>query len=97
MGEENKQTLPLGIMRQAIMKLDSFIADMHECIEDEDISEENRNSFRYIAEVAGNLQAGITNMAMQEVDEAEFLAEQIDPDEIEVYPGTESDIMNEEM
>ena len=93
--EENKSTLPLGILRQAVMKLDSFITDMKECIEDEDTNPEDKEQFEKMAEVAGDMQAIIVNMVSREISEEDFLNEHIDPDQLEPYPGTEESLLDE--
>lgn len=84
----SENTLPLGIMRQAMMKLDSFITDMRESAEDEDISCKNKELFGYLAEEAGNILAVLTNMVMQEMGKDDFLDERLEPDAIDLFPGT---------
>ena len=36
-----KYRVPLGLCRHAVMKLDAFMADIHEIKEDEDLSSED--------------------------------------------------------
>lgn len=90
----NENTLPLGIMRQAMMKLDGFITDIRECVEDDDISPADKEQFEIIAELAGNIQAVLTNMAMQEIGEEDFLNEQPELDEIDPFPGSETKLVD---
>lgn len=87
--------LPLGIMRQAIMKMDSFISDIHECMEDEDVTDDQKYVFQQIVETAGNMEAAIVNMASVEIPEEDFLRETITPDPIDPYPGTDDDLLDE--
>lgn len=89
--------LPLGIMRQAVMKMDSFISDIHECIEDEDLSTEQRDIFYQLSEMAGSMQAAIVNMANTEIGEEDFLSENIPLDNIDPYPGTSDDLLDEQI
>lgn len=37
--------MPLGLCKQATMKLDAFITDIHEIKEDEDLSPEDKQMF----------------------------------------------------
>lgn len=89
---ENK--LPLGICKQAILKYEAALADIHEIIEDE-ISDEQKETFQTIAEYTGNIIAHIFNEINQEMDENEFIAEQIEMDEIGEWPEENNDLMNE--
>ncbi len=89
---DENSTLPFGLCKQAVMKLDSFMKDVNEISEDEDLSPENKLMFKQIKEMAGNMLAAICNVISKEMDEEEFLAEIIDMDEIEVYPSTDIDI-----
>ena len=83
---ENESRLPLGICKQAIMKLDSFMVDVNEIAEDEEISNEDKEKFLYMSELAGNMMATIENMINREMDEADFIREEIGMDEIDEYP-----------
>lgn len=83
---ENESRLPLGICKQAIMKLDSFITDVNEIAEDEEITQEDKEKFLYMSELAGNMMATIENMINREMDEADFIREEIGMDEINEYP-----------
>lgn len=83
---ENESKLPLGICKQAIMKLDSFMTDVNEIAEDEEISQEYKEKFLQMSEIAGNMLATIENMVNQEIDEEAFIKEEIGMDEIDEYP-----------
>lgn len=90
--------LPLGLCKQAAMKLDSFISDVREIIEDEDIDQEDRQDFETMAEMAGTMLATIVNIVNKECEEAEFLGEKIPMDDIDSYPEEpDTDIMNDEI
>lgn len=89
--------LPLGICKQAIMKYDSAMADVNEIINDEDIPEQQRELFRTISEYTGNIIALIYNEVQQEMNEEDFIAESIDMDEIDTWPGESSNILDDEI
>ena len=44
MPDDIKYRVPLGLCRHAVMKLDAFMADIHEIKEDEELSPEDRKS-----------------------------------------------------
>ena len=48
------------------MKLDAFMADIHEIKEDEELSPEDRQIFEQIAEISGEMMAAIVNMVTKE-------------------------------
>lgn len=85
MPEDIERRIPLGLCKQAAMKLDAFITDIHEIKEDEDLTQEDKQTFEQIAEVSGTMLAIIINMVRKEMREDEFLAENIDMDEIDGY------------
>ena len=88
-------TFPLGVCRQAIMKLDSANIDINEMIEDEDMTEDNREILRNISEYLCVFQAALTNLAAEVMGEEEFLSETLQMDEIDEYPT--SDILETEI
>ena len=87
--------LPLGIMKQAVMKLDSALSDLHEIACDDDIDETDKNDFEDMSECISNIIAAITIKASKEIGEEEFIRENINMDEIEPYPGEVKDILDE--
>ena len=87
--------LPLGICKQSVMKLDSFITDMHEAKEDPDINDEQRELFTNLANMAATMQAYIVNLVSSEIGEEEFLNEDFAMDDIEEYPDFTGDIMDQ--
>lgn len=97
--EEKTYKIPLGICKQAVMKLGSAMTDVLEIKEDPDISEEHKYAMEGCAEIIGQVMAVISNIVSEEMDEDEFLAEIIEMDELdEVLEDSESyDIMNEEI
>lgn len=95
MEEEIQYKIPLGVCKQACMKLNSFITDIHEMSEDPDVDPEDKETFIQIAEVAGIMMANIVNIVSKECGEEEFLNEDIPLDEIDIYPGDEDDIIDE--
>lgn len=89
--------LPLGILRQATLKMDSFISDIYEVLEDPDITSEDRYQFEQIVEVSSTIQAVIINTIKREISEEDFLNENPEMDHLEPYPEYEEDILNMEI
>jgi hypothetical protein len=88
---ENESHLPLGLCKQAAMKLDAFISDVHEIMEDEEITDADRQDFRVMVDLANNIMAHLINTVNREVPEAEFLSEEVPMDDIDPYPEAEDD------
>ena len=86
---EDTGKLPLGIFKQAIMKIDSFIGDINEIREDSDLDPEDRETLIQMVELAGVMEATLLNMVRKEMDEEDFLNETFDMDVIEEYPDPE--------
>lgn len=82
MSDNIEYRMPLGSCKQAAMKLDAFITDIHEIKEDEDLSPEDKQTFEQIAETAGSMLAAIVNMVIKEIGEEEFLSEDVGMDNI---------------
>lgn len=78
--------LPLGLCKQAFMKLDSFMTDIKEIREDEDLDPDTRNQFDQMAEITGTMMAVIVNIVGAELEEEKFLKETIPMDEIDQFP-----------
>lgn len=97
--EQNEHGLPLGLCRQAMMKFDSAITDIHEIMEGYDISQEDRESFETIVDIVMTVQAHLLNMATRECGEEEFLIEDFDMDDIDPYPEMidQTDMLDEEV
>lgn len=93
--EEKDGKLPLGILRQAVMKLESFAGDIREAAEDEDIEPTDKENFEKMAEMAGIMMANIVNTVSRELGEEEFLQEEFDMDAIDEYPGFTTDVGDE--
>jgi len=84
--EDKHHRLPLGLCKQAFMKLASFIADIHEIREDEDLTPDEKYEFTQMAEVAGMLGARILNTIKKECNEEDFLNEDVALDDIDLFP-----------
>lgn len=95
MMDENTYKLPVGLCKQALLKFDSALNDLHEIAEDSDIDEEDRALVNTLAEVTGNIMASITNMVMKEISEEDFIAENIDMDALDPYPDNDVDILDQ--
>ena len=78
--------LPLGLFKQACMKIDSAIADMNEIREDADIDDDSKETLTRLVEMAGTIEASLVNIIRKECGEEEFLNENIPMDEIDPYP-----------
>ena len=90
--------LPLGLCKQAFMKLESFIADIHEIREDEDLTHDEVYELTQMAEVGGMLGARLLNIIKKECDEEEFLSEDVSLDEIDMFPEkVDPDILDGEI
>ena len=91
--------LPLGIMKQATMKLDSFITDINEMKEDSSLDKEDVEALGSISEVASAMEATLLNMVNKECDVDEFISESVQMDVIDEFPESteEGDILDEEV
>jgi hypothetical protein len=85
---DTKHKLPLGLFKQACMKIDSAIADMNEIREDIDVDDDNKETLTRLVEIAGTIEASLINIIRKECDEEEFLNENIPMDEIDPYPDS---------
>lgn len=95
--DENTYKLPVGLCKQALLKFDSALNDLHEIAEDSDIDEEDRALVNTLAEVTGNIMASITNMVMKEISEEDFIAENINMDALDPYPDNDVDILDQDI
>lgn len=86
--------IPLGLCKQAALKLDSFMADCHEIIEDPDLDPEDKDTFNTMIETASLMAAHIVNIVSKEIGEEEFLNENIPMDDVGTYPGDDEDILD---
>lgn len=84
--------LPLGIMKQAIMKYDSALTDIHEILGDEDLEGINREHMIKIADVTSEIMTLLTVIISDELDEDEFIGLKINMDPIDSFPGDDIDI-----
>ena len=94
---ERDYKLPLGLCKQAAMKLEAFISDVMEIKEDEDLEPEDRQDFETMAEIGCTMLATLINIVSKECEEEYFLGEKIPMDEIDPYPEDEEDIMDIEL
>lgn len=97
MDEIKDGKIPLGLCKQAALKLDSFMGDCHEIIQDPDLEEEDKQLFETMIETASVMAAHIVNIVSKEMGEEEFLNENIPMDDIGSYPGDDIDIMDEDV
>lgn len=78
--------LPLGVLKQAFMKMQSFVEDIHEAADDPDLTEDERYEFNQMGEVGTIIGMRILNIVQQDMSEEDFLNIEIPMDEIEEYP-----------
>ncbi len=84
--------IPLGLCKQALMKLESALGDINEIREDPDLDEETKYQFEQMAEIAGNMMAAIVNIVSREMGEEEFVAETIAMDPVDPFPDQTLDL-----
>lgn len=95
MGENEGSVLPLGLCRQAVLKLEAAASDIREIIEEEGLDATDKENFEKMAEIIGVMMANIVNIVSKEIGEEEFLAEQPELDEIGQWPGSDVPIGEE--
>ena len=84
--------LPLGILKQAVMKLDSANTDIKDAMADEDLTPDDVEALSQVSEILQNTEAFLYSMVSEEMDEDEFANEEVEMDEISEFP--ESDILD---
>lgn len=92
--------LPLGLMKQAIMKLESAATDIYEIREDPSMNARDLEIMEQISDTLQIIVASIMTMATREIPEEEFTQEQVDMDPIDPYPDPTDDVnslMHEEI
>lgn len=95
---DNEHRLPLGLCKQALMKLESFVGDIHEIREEDDLTDDEIYELTQMAEVAGILGVRLLNIVKKECNEDDFLSEEVNMDEIGLYPEkVDPDILDEEI
>ena len=86
--------IPIGLCKQAVMKLDSFLTDINEILEDPDIEDDDRDTFNTIKETGNLMIAHIVNIVSKEMNEEEFETTDVQLDEIDSYPEDNDDILD---
>ena len=96
--------LPLGLCKQASMKLEAFASDVYEILEDEALTPEEKEIFQTMRELSATMMAQLINIVRKEcseegflagIPEGELLAEQVPMDAIDPWPDGTSDIMDQ--
>lgn len=87
--------LPLGLCKQASMKLEAFASDVYEILEDEALTPEEKEIFQTMRELSATMMAQLINIVRKECSEEEFLAEQVPMDAIDPWPDGTSGIMDQ--
>ena len=80
------ERLPLGVLKQAFMKIQSFIEDIHEAADDPSLTEDELYEFQQMGEVSSIMALRILDIVQKEMPEDDFLHMDIPMDEIEEYP-----------
>lgn len=94
MDGEKTYKIPLALCKQATMKLDAFMTDVHEIMEDEDLSSEQKQTFSTMLELANTMMVNMVNIIREECGEEEFISETVPMDEIDPWPGEgEEDVL----
>lgn len=86
MNEESH--LPLGLMKQAVMKLESAAIDIYEIREDESMSGHDLEIMEQISDTLQIVVASIMAMATREIPEEDFTQERVNMDPIDPYPDS---------
>lgn len=86
--------IPIGLCKQAVMKLDSFLTDINEILEDPDIEDDDRDTFNTIKETGNLMIAHIVNIVSKEMSEEEFETTDVQLDDIDSYPEDNDDILD---
>lgn len=94
MNEVPDGKIPLGLCKQAALKLESFISDACEIKEDPDLDPIDKENFEKMIEIAGVMEATIVSMVSKECEEEEFMSVDVPMDEMGPYPGDE-DLMDQ--
>lgn len=87
--DEKEDRLPLGLCKQAALKLEAFTGDIREILEDEGLTDDEKAIFEQMVEYSSVFLAHIVNIVSKECGEEEFLGETFPMDEIGQYPGDE--------
>ncbi|MBO4736171.1 MAG: hypothetical protein J5614_07225, partial [Paludibacteraceae bacterium] len=71
----DEHKFPLGIARQAIMKLDSLMIDLSEMSQEEGLDDTIVDALGTMVEMSAMMEASLLNMVSSEMGEEEFLGE----------------------
>lgn len=72
-----EQRLPLGILRHCLKALDVAMCDLREASVDDDLDEATSARLESYSEIIGNTCAGIINLVSDEMEEDDFIREEI--------------------
>ena len=82
-----ERKIPLGLYKQAFMKLESFLTDIQEIRESTaDLDADQSYTLYSMADMSSTMMAMIINIINREIGEEEFINEQIEMDEIDDFP-----------
>ena len=78
--------LPLGLCKQIFLKVESTIHDLEEIASDDDLTTDERYEFRQMLEVQTMIGMRVLNMIKKEMNEDDFINEDIVMDSFEDEP-----------
>lgn len=81
--------IPLGLCKQAALKLDSFIQDCYEILEDPDLDPSDKEDFHKMIEISHIMEATIVSIVSKECSEEDFTSVEVAMDSVGTYPGDE--------
>lgn len=87
--------IPLDLCKRAAMKLDSFLTDIYEVLEDPDLDENQKYDFSLMTELGSVMITRIVNIVRKEMNEEELLTNDIDIGEFDEYPVKEPSIFDD--
>jgi len=87
----NEYKLPLGILKQIVLKFDSALSDINEVL-DSNINEDDRNRFQQMKEITQEMLSNVYATVQQEIDEEAFKNEYVPMDEMEDLFGEQIEI-----
>jgi len=89
--------LPLGLYKQACMKLDAFTSDLFLIQEDASCTDDDKVELSCACNLCGDIGARLLNIIKRECNEDEFLSEDLPMDDIDDWPEPEDEDVGEEL
>ena len=80
---DEQHRLPLGLCKQLFLKVESSIHDLEDIISDEDLTDDEKYEFQQMMEVQIMIGMRVLNSVKKEIDETDFVNEDIGMDSME--------------